>query len=444
MSKKSKKKSKKKVVPIRGRGFDGLSNVYTGMGGSGTKTYHNQFDYGFLTNYEQWEAAYQSNWIARRVVDVFADDLTSSWRTIKSEDAELIHRAERDLGVQASVNEAVRWARLYGGSGILMLTGQDLTKPLDIEKIQKGDLERLVVFDRWSMSTGDFNLSDVLQKNFLKPEYYTLTYASSNPSIHYSHFALFYGDPLPLRLLTQTQGWGDSVLRKGIEEIKQLQAAVNGIAELLQEANVDIIRADGLIDALSNQEEDAIMKRYQLLREGKSNFKMTILDRSEEYERKTLSLGGVDSSIQTLMTMVCGAYNYPMTKLFGTSARGMNATGEGDRKDYYDSVESHQRGALSESMQILDQVLVRSATGSFPDSFDYEWNPLEENDSLQSAQTQLTEAEKHIKLLESNVITKSMVQRVLQSSEQYQFNDEEIEELEQLEQPNLFEENPLV
>ena len=253
MSKKRKKKAK--VTPIKstssrdgltsfyGR-MGGLVNMQTGMGIT-SKSSQNMFARGVLNEYEQWEAAYETNWIARRVIDVVADDVTANWRNIKSEESEKIHKLENELSLKHSVNEAIRWSRLYGGGAILMLTGQPLDKPLNLEAIKEGDLDRLIVLDRWSMNTGDYNLTNILQDNFLRPEWYTLSYASTNPTIHYSHFALFYGDPLPLRLLQQTNGWGDSVLRRGIEEIKNLQAAVNGIAELLAEANVDIVNVEG-------------------------------------------------------------------------------------------------------------------------------------------------------------------------------------------------------
>jgi phage-related protein (TIGR01555 family) len=454
MSKKNKKKKTQsaKVVPIRdglnsfynALGTAGLANPYTGMGGPDTKTAGNYFVRTHLNDYEQWEAAYQSNWIARRVVDVVADDATSNWRTIKSENGEEVHRVENEIGLQHSTNEAIRWARLYGGSAILMLTGQDLTKPLNPEKIKKGDLERLVVLDRWAMSSGSYNLSNILSPSFLRPEFYTLAYASSSPTIHHSHFALFYGDPLPIRLLQETQGWGDSILRKGIDQIKQLQAAVNGIAELMQEANVDTIKMAGFAEGITSGEEVAILKRIELQRLGKSNYKISVIDAEDEYIRNTLNLSGVDSSIYMLMTQVCGSYHTPMTKMFGTSARGMNATGEGDDNNYNYMVTSYQNGPLSSSMNIIDEVLVRSALGSMPEDFDYEWNPLRDSDAQNEAQAELLRAKKHVLLKESGLVSTPQIQKELQSNEEYQFDDEDIEELESRQEPDMFEPDPLV
>lgn len=429
---------KAKVIPIKQS--DGLINLITGMGGPNTKTAGNQWAYGILNNFQEVEACYEENWIARRIVDVVADDITSTWRTIKSDDAEAIHRLENVMSLSSAVNESIRWARLYGGAGLLMLTGQPLDKPLDVSKIKKGDLKRLIVFDRWAMSSMSFNTHNILEANFLRPESYIIQ--NGGQVIHYTHFALFYGEPLPTRLLTQTQGWGDSVLRKCLKPITDLQSAVQGVAELMQEANVDIFKVEGLADALAGSQENQVMKRLELLREGKSNFKAVYIDASEEYSRNPLNLTGVDSSLNLLMTMVSGSDAIPMTRLFGTSAKGMDATGEGDRRDYYDNIDSKRTGAIALAMRTIDEVLVRSAIGSFPDEFDYEWNPLEENDTLNTAQTQLTESQKHIALLDANLVSPSQVMSVLQSTEQYQYPEGQIEELSETEEPNMFNQDP--
>lgn len=121
----------------------------------------------------------------------------------------------------------------------------------------------------------------------------------------------------------------------------------------------------------------------------------------------------------------------------------MNATGEGDLTNYYDDIRSYQTSSLSLSLRFVDEVLVRSAIGRFPDSFDYEWNPLRQQDETQIAAAQKTRAERDAIYLEANVITRSQIQRNLQTSETYQFDDENIDQLEALEEPNLFDLPPV-
>lgn len=417
---------------------DGLINVVSGLGTEKAKRSHNQFALTMLNSWQQLDAAYQTNWIAKKIVDVRAQDMTREWRRIKCNDAEDIQRIESTLCIPQVVQEALQWARLYGGAGILMLTGQDLTKPLNLNRIKRGSLERVLVFDRWDLSAHTLNTWDVLAPNYLLPEYYTLR--NGTQQIHYSHIVRFTGEKLPLRWMQHTQGWGDSVLRKAIDDISDLVASVNGIAELMQEANVDVVTRDGLTDDLASDQDEAIIKRYELFSQMKSIVQMALLDGEETFDRKTLQLSGVAPIIELFMTWIAGAADTPLTKLFGTSAKGLNATGEGDLKTYYDSIRADQKSKLGYEMRYLDEVLVRSATGRMPDDYDYEWNPLSQPNTVEVAQSQQLKAQTDVIYLEAGVVQKSQVQRELQSNEQYQFDDESIEELEELENDNMFDE----
>lgn len=417
--------------------FDGLVNIASGLGTAKSKRSHSQWKYD-VTDWASLDAMYQSNWIARAIVDEWASDAVREWRSIKSGWSEEIESVEKELCVKQHVQEAISWARLYGGAGIVMLTNQDLEKPLQLSKIKKGDLESLLVFDRYDLTpAGSVDSWDLLSANYMRPEYYTL--AGGSQRIHRSHIAFFNGAKLPKRQARINFGWGDSELRRCIEEINDMVSSKGGIAELMQEANIDVVTRTGLTDELTTDQDDSIIKRYELFSLMKSTINMALLDGDEKLDRQTLNLSGVAPILETFMVWIAGAARMPVTKIFGTSASGLNATGEGDRKNYYDAVRSNQNSDLTISMRQLDEVLVRSATGEFPNDYDYQWNPLEQLDGVQVAQAQLLSMQKHSIALQSNLATRSQIMRVLQSSEEYQYLDGVIDELEKLEDGNLFD-----
>lgn len=418
--------------------LDGLVNVMTGLGTAKSKRSYNTWQMSTLNDWATLDACYVSNWIARKICDIPAEDMTREWRRVKSDGAEEIASLEAQLLVPNAVQEAVTWARLYGGAGILMLTGQDLTKPLRPELIRKGDLKRLLVLDRWDMAAMTTNTWDVLATNYLKPEFYSVRGGSMQ--VHHTHFARFTGERLPLRHMAQTQGWGDSVLRKCIEEITDMVAAKDGIAELMQEANIDVITREGLTDELSTDQDDMITKRYEMFSLMKSSIQMALLDGDEKLDRMTLNLSGVAPIIELFMTWISGAANIPVVRMFGTSAKGLNATGEGDDRIYNDSIRAGQRSYLAEPMRTLDEVMVRSALGYWPEDYDYTWNPLAQPNDLEMAQAEKLRADKHMLYLDASVVQRSQVMRELQASEEYQFVEEDIDELEKLEEGNMFDE----
>lgn len=420
--------------------IDGLTNVITGLGTAKSKRSGYMWEYGILNDWSQLDAMFQDNWIARQVVEVPAQDMTREWRRIKSAWAEDIEAEEQRLDLQGVVQDALNWARLYGGSGIIPITNQDLSKPLDITKIKKGELKRFLVFDRHDLTAMTMNTWDILAPNYLMPEFYNIR--GGTAQIHWSHVAKFQGEKLPLRQMQLTQGWGDSTLRKCMSDINDTVAAKDGIAELMQEANIDVIKREGLASALASDQDDEIIKRYAMFSQMKSIVQMALLDESEELNRLTLNLSGVAPILDVFITWISGAARIPVTKLFGTSAKGLNATGEGDLRTYYDDIRAEQKSKLAKPLRMIDEILVRSATGEWRDDFDYEWNPLEQVNSVEVAQTQLLEAQRDAVYYESQIVQKSQVMRNLQSNEVYQFRDEDIDELEELENSNMFEELP--
>lgn len=415
--------------------LDGLVNVVTGLGTSKSKRSTNMWVYDLINQWQQLDACYQTNWIARQICDVPSQDMTREWRTIQSDGAEQIAAVEQELGIQSACEECLSWSALFGGAGLLMLTGQDLGKPLRVNQVKKGDLERVIVFDRWELSAQQLNTWDVLAPNYLQPEFYTIQ--GGHQRIHWSHVARFYGERLPRRQIAQTQGWGDSVLRKCLADISDMVAAKDGIAELMQEANIDVLKRDGLAAELASDQDEAVLKRYELFSLMKSNINMALLDGEEDIERKTLNLGGAAPVIELFMTWISGSAEIPVTKLFGTSAKGLNATGEGDMKNYYDRIRGDQNSRLSPPVRVLDEVMVRSALGNFPSDFDYKWNVLSQPNMVEVEQANLLSAQKDQLYLDMGIITPSQIMRNLQADEQYQFDDNAIEEMEELEDPNL-------
>jgi phage-related protein (TIGR01555 family) len=426
---------KTRIRPLRPATNDGLVNVVSGLGTSKGKRAHGHFQLDNMFGYQQWEAAYQTNWIARQIVDIPADDMTREWRTIKCQDADDIRAEEDRLSLQSCVNEALSWSRLYGGAAILPITNQDFEKPFRPDLIGKGGVQRLLVFDRWDLIPHSINTWDVLAENYLQPEFYTLYQGSQK--IHWTHFIRFVGAKLPRRQRVLLQGWGDSELRKCLEDIKDTVSAKDGIAELMQAANVDVITRQGLSEELTTDQEDKIIERYTLFDQMKSIINTALLDGDEKLERLTLNMSGIAPVLDTFMVWISGAADIPVTRLFGRSAAGMNATGEGDLKNYYDSIRGRQTSQLDRPMAALDAVVVRSAVGHLPDDYNYDWNRLTQPNRKDEAEANKIEAEAAIILLDAGVISRSQEMRRLEAGEVYQYEDGVIEKIEATEDLSL-------
>ena len=411
---------------------DGLANLATGLSTGRSKRSHRKWQLTNLSDTKQYETAYMESWIVRRVIDTIAEDVTREWREIKCAEADTIRQAEDSLQVKQSVLDAMRWARLYGGAGIVLITDQDLSKPLNLNAIKKGSLKRLLVLDRFYLGGADIQTFDVAHDNFMLPEHY-LVANTEKMVIHHSHVIRIQGEPLPMRYALGIQGWGDSTLRQVMEVIEDLVDSMGGLAESLMEFNVDVIKREGLFTDITADQEQAIQKRFELFGLMKSVIRTAVLDGSETLERKTLSYSGIADVMEVLMHSVAGASHIPFTRLFGTSASGMNATGDGDDRVYNDYLRTLQNARLDPAMRKLDEVLVRSALGTFPEDYNFDWCPLTTPTPMDIANANKIQAEADAIYLDQQVITPSQVMRNLQASERYSFDEKRIAEIEELE-----------
>jgi hypothetical protein len=108
--------------------------------------------------------------------------------------------------------------------------------------------------------------------------------------------------------------------------------------------------------------------------------------------------------------------------------------GAGDLNNYYDNIRAKQNTYLDPAMHTLDQVLVRSAVGTMPADYNYDWERLYQPNRLELAQARKVEAETHVLNLEAGVIKQSQVMRAYESDEVYHYPEGAIEEMEEAEQ----------
>lgn len=408
---------------------DGLVNVYTGMGSENSISGNNKFQYGFFENSFILDVMYRESWIARRICDTKPKDAIKNWRTISSKDAEAIKNEEKRLSLQKLTGECDSLSNCYGGAAFLLLTDQPLNRPLNINKIKKGSLRKILVFDRFDMSGISMNMTNPMADSYLQPEFYTLV--SGGGYIHHSHFVKMIGEELPRRLLAQTQGWGDSLLRKCTEDMKETIGAHRGIAELIQKANIDVISREGLMEDLTTNEDKAIIERYKIYALMASNFGMSLLDDKESLERLSLSMSGVAPVMEQLMVWISGCAGLPVTKLFGTSAKGLNATGEGDMKNYNDDIKCLQEFKLTPALNKIDEVMIRSALGYIPDDYSFTFDPLEQMNEVEQSTAAYNQAQAdatYREILGAEALPNSVIMQNLQANSTYNITDDMIEQ----------------
>lgn len=365
-----------RVVQLR----DSLVNLVTGLGTTKDKTLGTTFSLVPLSD-QQLEAAFRGDWVARKVVSLPAADATREWRTWSADDKDLsaLEAEEQRLDVQRKVKKALTWSRLYGGAALILGDGaSDPTLPLVPELVQRGGLKYLHVLNRKQLAIPELD-RDVNSDTFGLPKWYDLTGAGTTQlRLHPSRVIRFVGQPYP-DPTTAPDSWGDSVLMAVNDAVQQVGITGASIAQMVSEAKVDVFQIPDFMANIGTQEyRNRLVERFQLANVSKSTINALLLDKEETWERKETNFSTLPDILKLYLLIASGAADIPVTRMLGQSPAGLNATGESDIRNYYDHISDEQRNVVGPTLKQLDDVLVRSALGDYPDdgSVYFNWEPL--------------------------------------------------------------------
>ena len=369
---------------------DAFSNALArlGVGTPNLLEYTEYVKTNFTADYNTLTALYRENWIVGRIVDVVAEDMVKNWYSIKSqispESKKKITRLEARTGVRAKVLEGLKWGRLYGGAAaIIVIEGQEdmLDQPLNYDFIMPGSFKGLIIVDRWSgISPSSELVENISDPDFGLPKYYTVADEAFGLGIrvHHSRIIRFSGRPLPNIEEQSEQYWGTSELERVYSELKKYDNTSYNIAALVFSANLKVYQMDGF-DQLGTLNPSALKDLYEvlmLMNWMRSSQGMQIIGQKDTFSTHQYSFSGLSDIYEMFMLDVSGAAAIPVTKLFGRSPAGMNATGESDMANYYDSIEEQQEATLRPMLDRLLPIMCISEFGAIPDDLEFEFEPV--------------------------------------------------------------------
>lgn len=379
--------------PIRSRALDAFSNVLARLGAStpnlleGTEYSLQRMSRDFNT----LNALYRESWIVRRIIDVIPADMLKNWITITSG---LDPDVEKRLGLTLrrtqlidKLKRGMQWGRLYGGAlGVMLVKhqGYDLSQPLQLDWIMPGDFAGLLIFDRWNgVNPSSELIEDISDPDYGYPKYYTVTDPAGGGSvkIHHSRVIRFTGNTLPFWEEIAEMQWGASVVESIFDELRKRDNVSWNIAQLTFMANIRVLKMQDLgqlLAATDNESQAELLRTLEAQNMLLNNMGMQVMDAADGLETHQYTFGGLADCYQQFIMDISGAAEIPVTRLFGRSPSGLNATGESDLQNYYDMIAEKQESYLR---PILNKVLppfIISTLGSLPDDFDFEFDPVAE------------------------------------------------------------------
>ncbi|MET3654078.1 DUF1073 domain-containing protein [Dyella japonica] len=360
--------------------------------GIGTNNQSSAGGYGFdfiSRNRVQMEAMYRSSWIVGAVVDCIAEDMTRAGidlnSSLKPEQQTKIIAAFERMHLWDRLCDNTKWARLYGGSlAVMLIDGQKMETPLNVDSIGKGQFKGLLVLDRWLVQPTLNLLIEEYGPDMGMPKFYDVvadSMALKRQRIHHSRVIRMDGVDLPYWQKIAENLWGQSVIERLFDRLLAFDSTTQGAAQLVYKAHLRTVKVKGLreIIAMGGPALDALTKNIDMIRRFQSNEGLTLLDSEDEFDAHQYTFAGLDDVLLQFGQQLSGAAETPLTRLFGQSPAGLNSTGDGEMRQYHESITSKQERRLRPGVTKLLDVVCRSELGiAPPDDFTFEFNSLEQ------------------------------------------------------------------
>ena len=432
----------KAVRPYRSDGYVNLMNRY-GTTKDTTERYRFQpepvIPDDLLTMY------YEGNGLFAKIIDTPAEEAIKhgfSLEGLKDQEIEDFYAEALDeLDWEETAMTAIRWARLFGGSIVVMLVndGRGLEEPLDWRNIRS--IDDLRVFDRSVIqpdygSMFNYSPEDPFRTRGSRlgmPERYFVSSRYGSFIVHDSRCLVFQNGILPENTSNSIyQLWGIPEYVRIHRAIRDAEVAHGSATKLLDRSIQAVYKMKDLSAELATEEgETRVLRRLQTIDMARGLLNsITIDSEGEDYDFKTFQFSGVADVIDATCNFLSALTSIPQTILFGRSPAGMNSTGDADLENWYNFLERLQRRMIKKNLRYLLSVIFQAgvSTGEVDEvpkikvTFNPLWSLSESEQAdleAKKAQTQLTRAQTAQLYIDKQVIDPSEVRKKLADSEEF-------------------------
>lgn len=300
---------------------------------------------------------YAGDGLGAKIADVVADDaMRNGFKILGDDEDESLLKLTEEVGLDEAVLLGHKYTRAFGGALLVAMYDND-SNPLEKPPSPGATVTGFKVYSsaRVQITQTDI-VTDTRSPYFDDIEVFSVQRRGGGPiqyhaSRCYAMKGIHVPDAVELEYTSAQLYWGMPVIQRAYQALSNFGAFFQAIGHLGQEMVIGKYRIANLEKLLLANDAKAIETRMEIINTSKSVLRAVLLGKDEEYTRDSLSFTGVPEVFDRLCAVLSGSVSIPVTKLVGRSAAGMNATGEGDSRDYYDLVKASQRHDLRGPLQ---------------------------------------------------------------------------------------------
>jgi phage-related protein (TIGR01555 family) len=382
----------------------------------------------------------QQNPLMRLIVDTISDESTRKWVTLQGVDKKV-----KDDDIKRVTDACEKWqlrdvfkaaSEMVGFQGGCLLfidvgaTDEELVTPLVIsdKTIGKGKLKALTIVEPMQVYPGLYDASNPLSPKYFRPD----TWIVQGVEVHVSRFLCFTNNIPSLMLKPAYNFFGIPLVQLALRYVQNFESSRDASAEIVHNYSLLGLKTN-LSQILTDEGRAQIQRRAKMMLGAKRTLGMAIIDKtSEEMFQIDTPMSGLKDLVGQQLELLALISGIPVTKLFGTAPQGMNATGEGDMRNFYDKIRTWQEILYFKNFQKARELIELTEFGSITPGITEVWEPLKESDPTEQANIRKTNADADAIYLDRGVLLPEEVRERLSADEESGFTG--LDELAPLEE----------
>ena len=417
---------------------DAWRNEWTGIGTQSDKTMHGYFAPVWRIDDAQLTSLYNGSALVAKMVEKPAREMFRRGYKLKcdgfeeGELEELREYALDEFNVDEELRKGKTFGDLFGGFVNILLAddGNLPSEPLDESRIKT--FRGMNGVDRRFAYVLDYYNDPLEQGKFGRPKHYLISnavagfqYTPSGVSpvqngvkrtppeelrrrgfgttiLHESRLIRWAGIETDQVTMQTLAGWGWSKIQRIYDTLRDFEHAFRSAGYLLSDASQAVIKLKKLFDLISAGNEIKARQRLRFMEEMRSVMHAILLDADQEsFERVPTTFTGIADLLDKFMLRLAADFDMPETELFGRAPQGLNATGENERKKWFDSLAGGQTTEIAPPLKrfyhllslAADCPVKRKKSGKF-DRWTIEFHPLYTPTDKEEADTELAIAQR--------------------------------------------------
>ena len=411
-------RKKKKTV------MDAWRNIITGLGTTKDKSSYAEISVWKSLGESVQDSLYTMDEAAKKCAVLIPNEAIRegiSWNMDETERHEEVMKYldnEFDrLDVFEQLKSAWIQANVHGGSCVLMVVddgARSLASPLKPEKVKS--LKSLRVFNRYELEIWPTEIiTDFGSEYYGQPKYYYYNVnmgdgKDTQIKIHHTRLLRFDGAELPRKLFIQNGYWHDSIYTGLYTAIKNYGTVHDSLSTMVYDFQTPLYKIEGLSQALSEDDNETIVKRVQIANLTKSTSRALVLDKEDEFENTSVQVSGLSELVELTIQRLVVGMRVPKTIFLGVSPSGLSGTGYSEMVSFFDNVKAQQQTKLKKPIEkITELIFAQSDAEPEPEGLTFIFNPLFQLDRETEQKARFLQSQMDEKYISQGVVSREEI-----------------------------------